>query len=88
IAVLAIFIACFNLFGLASYTAGQRAKEIGIRKALGASVRNITYLLTKEFTWWVIAANILAWPAAFIFMNKWLQSFAYKVDSFCQQCSV
>lgn len=78
--VLAIFIACLGLLGLATYVTEQRTKEIGIRKVLGASVPEIVTMLTKEFTRWVVIANIIAWPAAYYFMNKWLQDFAYKAD--------
>jgi putative ABC transport system permease protein len=78
--ILAIFIACLGLLGLAAYTAEQRTKEIGIRKVLGASVSEIIFMLTKEFTKWVIIANIIAWPAAYFLMNGWLQNFAYKIN--------
>jgi len=77
---LAIFITCLGLFGLASFTAEQRTKEIGIRKALGASVSGIILLLSKEFTKWVLVANIIAWPVAYLAMNRWLQNFAYRID--------
>ncbi len=77
---LAIFIACLGLFGLASFMTQQRTKEIGIRKVLGASVSGIVVLLSKEFTKWVLLANILAWPIAWIAMNSWLQNFAYRID--------
>jgi len=77
---LAIFIACLGLFGLASFTAEQRTKEIGIRKTLGASVISIVLLLSREFTWLVLAANLVAWPAAYFGMRKWLESFAYRVE--------
>ena len=76
--ILAIFIACLGLFGLASFTAEQKTKEIGIRKVLGAPVSGIVLLLSKEFTKWVIAANVLAWPIAYFVMSKWLQNFAYR----------
>jgi putative ABC transport system permease protein len=76
----AVFIACLGLFGLASFTAEQRTKEIGIRKVLGASVGDIVILLSKEFTKWVLLANIIAWPVAYYAMNKWLQDFAYRVN--------
>ncbi len=78
--VLAIFIACLGLFGLASFTAEQRTKEIGIRKVIGATVPNIITLLAKEFTRWVLVANIIAWPIAYYAMNKWLQEFAYRTN--------
>ncbi len=77
--LLAIVVACFGLFGLASFAAEQRTKEIGIRKVLGSSVSGIILLLSREFTKWVLVANILAWPVAYLVMNKWLQNFAYKM---------
>ena len=79
-AVLAVFIASLGLFGLASFTTERRIKEIGIRKALGASIASIIFLLTKEFSRWVIIANIIAWPLAWYAMSKWLENFAYKID--------
>jgi len=77
---LAIFISCLGLFGLALYTTEQRTKEIGIRKVLGASVPRLALLLSKEFMKWVLLANVIAWPAAWYIMNKWLQNFAYKTN--------
>jgi predicted permease len=79
---LAIFIACLGLFGLASFMAEQRTKEIGIRKVLGASVPGIIVLLTKEFSKWVIIANVIAWPVAYIAMNKWLNNYSYRIPIF------
>jgi putative ABC transport system permease protein len=76
--VLALLISCMGIFGLASFTAEQRTKEIGIRKVLGASVQGIIYLLSKEFVKWVFVANIIAWPLAYFVMHKWLESFAYR----------
>jgi putative ABC transport system permease protein len=75
---LAVFIACLGLLGLASFTAEKRTKEIGIRKVLGASAPKLIYMLSKEFTRWVLAANLIAWPIAFYLMNSWLENFAYK----------
>jgi hypothetical protein len=75
---LAILISCLGLFGLASFMAEQRTKEIGIRKVLGATVSNIVLLLSKDFTKWVLVANVLAWPVAFYAMSRWLQGFAYR----------
>ncbi len=77
---LTLFIACLGLFGLSSFTTEQRIKEIGIRKALGASISGILILLSKEFVKWVIIANILAWPVAWFVMDKWLQNFAYRIQ--------
>ncbi|HEX9653149.1 MAG TPA: ABC transporter permease [bacterium] len=77
---LTIFIACIGLLGLAAFSAERRTKEIGIRKVLGASVPNVTALLSKEFTKWVILANFIAWPTAYFAMNHWLQNFAYRVE--------
>lgn len=78
--MMAIFISCLGLFGLASFTADQRTKEIGIRKVLGASVSNVVFLLSKDFTKWVILANVVAWPVAYLVMAKWLQNFAYRIS--------
>ena len=76
-AILAIFISCLGLFGLASYTAEQRTKEIGIRKILGASIPNLVILLSKEFIRLVVVAFALAAPLAYHFMDEWLNDFAY-----------
>jgi putative ABC transport system permease protein len=77
-AFLSVLIGCLGLFGLASYSAERRTKEIGIRKVLGASASGITVLLSKEFTKWVLLANLIAWPVAYLIMSKWLQNFAYR----------
>jgi putative ABC transport system permease protein len=76
--VLALFIACLGLLGLAAFVTERCTKEIGIRKVLGASVGEIVALLSKEFVKWVLVANVLAWPLAYYVMNKWLQNFAYR----------
>jgi len=76
--VIAIFISCMGLFGLSSFTAEQKTKEIGVRKILGASTVKILYLLSKEFMKWVLLANVIAWPMAYVVMTKWLQNFAYR----------
>ncbi len=79
-AIVSILIVVLGLFGLSSFTIIKRSKEIGVRKVLGASVSGIVFLLSKEFTKWVIFANILAWPIAYYAINKWLQDFAYRVN--------
>ena len=79
-AALAILIACLGLFGLATFTAEQRTKEIGVRKVLGASVGSIVTLLSKDFLKLVIIAIVIASPLAWYVMHRWLQDFAYKID--------
>jgi putative ABC transport system permease protein len=79
-AILAIFISCLGLLGLASYSTLQRTKEIGIRKVLGASVTGITSLLSKDFLKLVLIALVIASPIAWFGMHKWLQGFAYRID--------
>jgi len=76
--LLAIFIAILGLFGLAAFVAEQRTKEIGIRKVLGATEIGIVFLLSKQFTKWIVLSNLFAWPIAYYFMTKWLQRFAYQ----------
>jgi len=78
--ILALFISCLGLFGLASFMAAQRTKEIGIRKVLGASVSAIFVLQLKEFAKWVLLANAVAWPLGYLVMNRWLKNFAYRTD--------
>ena len=78
--VVAVLIGCLGLFGLASFMAEQRTKEIGVRKVLGASVGGIVVLLTREFTKWVVAANLVAWPVAWYAMSQWLEGFAFRVE--------
>jgi len=77
---LAIFISCLGLFGLASYVAESRVKEIGVRKILGASVTGLTALLSKDFIKLVLLSFFVAAPLAWWGMDKWLQGFAYRVD--------
>ena len=76
---LAVFISCLGLFGLASYTAEQRTREIGIRKVLGASASGVMSLLGGEFVKWVLAASLIAWPLSYLLMQSWLKSFAYRI---------
>lgn len=75
---LAVLIASLGLFGLATFMAEQRTKEIGIRKVLGSSTPGIVYLMSKDFLKWVGVANLIAWPIAWWVMNDWLQNFAYR----------
>jgi len=77
---LAILIACLGLFGLASFMAESRTKEIGIRKTLGASIPDICALLSRDFVKLVVLANLIAWPIAHYTMRQWLQSFAYRIN--------
>ena len=77
--LLAILISCLGLFGLASYLAERRTKEIGIRKVLGATVSQIVLILSRDFTKWVVVANVAAWPVAYYVMYRWLQGFAYRI---------
>ncbi len=79
-AILTILVACLGLFGLATYTAEKRTKEIGIRKVLGASVMQVTRMLSKEFLKLVFIACLVAFPLSYWAMNKWLQSFAYRIN--------
>ena len=77
-AVLAVIISCLGLFGLASFAAEERTKEIGIRKVLGSSASRIVILLTKEFSRCILIATLIAWPLGYFVMNSWLSSFAYR----------
>ncbi len=78
--ILTILIACLGLFGLASFTAEQKTKEIGIRKVLGASTPSLVRLLTKEFMRLVLLASLVSWPIAYFVMRSWLRSFAYRTS--------
>jgi putative ABC transport system permease protein len=77
--IIALMVACLGLFGLSIYSAEVRTKEMGIRKVLGASVPNIAFLLTGDFIRSVFIANIVAWPLAYFAMNKWLESFSFRI---------
>jgi putative ABC transport system permease protein len=77
---LSILIACLGLFGLVSITSEQRTKEIGIRKVLGASIPNVSLILSKDYLILVILSNVIAWPVGYYFMKKWLQNFVYRID--------
>lgn len=79
-AILAIVIACLGIFGLASFTAERRTKELGIRKVLGASASGLTLMITKDFLILVGISTLIAWPVAWYFMNDWLADFNYRID--------
>jgi putative ABC transport system permease protein len=76
----AVLTACLGLFGIALLAANRRTKEIGIRKVLGATVPGIVALLSKEFAYLVLAANLMAWPVAYLTMQRWLERFAYRIE--------
>jgi putative ABC transport system permease protein len=76
----AVLLSCLGLFGLAVFTAERRTKEIGIRKVLGASIQNISVLISREFAWLVVTANVIAWPIAWYITHQWIQEFAYRIE--------
>jgi len=78
--ILAIIISCLGLFGLASFTAEERTKEIGVRKVLGASVKQLIFIFTKDFCKWIIVSSILSTPVTYYFMHDWLNNYPYKID--------
>jgi len=82
-ACVALFIACLGLFGLSAFTAERRTKEIGIRKAMGADRGEMVRMLLWQFTRPVLWANLIAWPAGYLIMNRWLQGFAYRIELAC-----
>lgn len=77
--ILTVFVSCLGLFGLASFMAERRTKEIGIRKVLGATAPGIVFILSREFTKWIVLANVFAWPVAYFVMRSWLQNFPYRI---------
>lgn len=77
---IAIFISCLGLYGLVSFMAAQRTKEVGVRKVLGASVTSIVYLFSKEFTILIIIAFVISVPVAYYMMSNWLTNFAFRID--------
>jgi len=79
-AAIAIFLSCLGLYGLASFMAAQRIKEVGIRKVLGATAGSIVYLFSKEFIILITIAFLIATPIAWYFMNQWLQNYAYRIN--------
>jgi len=79
-ALLAVIISCLGILGLAAYSVEQRTKEIGVRKVLGSTVPAIVARISRPFWFWILAANLLAWPFAYFAMRKWLRAFAYRTD--------
>jgi putative ABC transport system permease protein len=79
VSFLAIFISCLGLLALASFSVERRTKEIGIRKVMGSSVSQIIFMLTKDFTKWVMLANVVAWPLSYFVLTKWLKNFAFRI---------
>jgi putative ABC transport system permease protein len=77
---IAIFIACLGLFGLAAFTAERRTREIGVRKVFGARTNDIVRLLLWQFSIPVLIANLIAWPVAWYYLHRWLESYAYRID--------
>ncbi|MFZ1799216.1 MAG: FtsX-like permease family protein, partial [Chitinophagaceae bacterium] len=77
---LSIFVACLGLFGLSIFTAERRKKEIGVRKVLGASVKSVVTLLSKDFLKLVLLSTLIAFPVAWFGMDKWLEDFAYRIS--------
>jgi putative ABC transport system permease protein len=80
LSALGVLVACFGLLGLAMFVTEQRKKEIGIRKVLGASVTEATAAISRQFVFWILIANLVAWPVAYIVLHSWLQNFAYHVS--------
>ncbi len=79
-ALLSLFIALLGLFGLSLFISEQRTKEIGVRKVMGAKISQIVLLLNKQFTVWILLANLIAWPVAWYFVSRWMENFAYHVS--------
>ena len=80
ISAIAIAISCMGLFGLVALATVRRTKEIGIRKVLGATTSSVLLLMSREFGWLVVAANVIAWPVAYFVLNRWLAFYAYRID--------
>jgi putative ABC transport system permease protein len=78
--VLALFVSCLGLLGLTAYTLERRTKEIGIRKVLGASALRIVLMFSRDFLKEILLANIIAWPAVYWAISRWLQNFAYRIN--------
>jgi ABC-type antimicrobial peptide transport system permease subunit len=79
-AILNLVIVFMGIFGVVAFTLAKRSKEIAVRKVLGAEVKNIIFLFLKDYAWLILIANIIAWPLAYIITNRWLQSYAYRIQ--------
>jgi putative ABC transport system permease protein len=80
LSALGVLVACLGLLGLAMFVTEQRKKEIGIRKVLGASITEVTATISRQFVLWILIANLVAWPVAYMVLHRWLQNFAYHVS--------
>jgi putative ABC transport system permease protein len=78
--IMTIFIACLGLMGLTSFVTEQRSKETGLRKMMGADIRQLMWLLNKDFLLLILISNIISWPVAYLLMDKWIHGFAYRMD--------
>jgi putative ABC transport system permease protein len=78
--LLSLLVACLGLLGLVSFSTNRRTKEIGVRKALGASVSGILFFLVRNISKWIFVAALIACPVAWYVMHKWLQNFAYRIE--------
>ncbi|HXB44741.1 MAG TPA: ABC transporter permease [Puia sp.] len=80
LSALGVLVACLGLLGLAMFVTEQRKKEIGIRKVLGAGIAQVTATITRQFVFWILLANLVAWPVAYMILHRWLQNFAYHIS--------
>ncbi|HLK29281.1 MAG TPA: ABC transporter permease [Puia sp.] len=80
LSALGVLVACLGLLGLAMFVTEQRKKEIGIRKVLGAGIAQVTTTISRQFVLWILLANLVAWPVAYMILNRWLQNFAYHIS--------
>ena len=78
--LLAVFIACLGLVGMSAHSAEQRTKEVGIRKVMGASTSRLVWILNRDAGKLILVANLIAWPLAFFWANRWLRAFSYRIS--------
>jgi len=78
--ILAIIISCLGLFGLASFTAEEKTKEIGVRKVLGASLQQLILIFSKDFSKWIVLASLISWPVTYFAMERWFENYPYRID--------